>query len=139
MRKSILAALIFLSLSDLFGQSSSDYKISEFSEFGWYYCSIVNKSNMTLILYANKNEYHKSGNPIYILQGTIGLPDKYNTKIGDGDPQAGVFKFKVLYSDPSKKDFIPTQGTIWYKINKFGKDRLEMEAGEATLSILNAK
>ncbi len=89
--------------------------------------------------YANKNEYHKSGKPIFILQGNIGAPDKRNLSLGDGNPNTGLVTFKVIYSDPTKKDFVPLPGTIWYKVNNGGKDQIEMEAGEATLDIMIAK
>lgn len=118
--------------------AESDYKVSAFNDYGWFQCAIVNNSNITLLLYANKNEYHKSGKPIYILQGTVGAPDKRNLQLGEGDPEAGVVNFKTIYVDPTKKDFIPCEGCIWYKTNKGGKDQLEQEAGEATLDVIIA-
>ena len=141
MKKIFLMILVFMSLgiNEVQAQETADYKVSVFHEFGWYYCTLVNNTNITILSYANKNEYHKSGKPLYILQGTIGLPDKQNISLGAGDPKAGVVKFKVIYSDPTKKDFIPTPGTIWYKVNKGGKDQLETEAGEGTLNIQIAK
>lgn len=141
MKKYLMIVLVLLSQSiiEVHAQEAADYKVSVFYEFGWYYCTLVNNSNITILSYANKNEYHKSGKPLYILQGTIGLPDKRNIKLGEGDSKAGVVKFKVVYFDPTKKDFIPMPGTIWYKVNKGGKDQLEMESGEGTLDIQIAK
>ncbi len=141
MKKFILIIFVFISfgVNEVQAQETADYKVSVFYEYGWYYCTLVNNSDITILCYANKNEYHKSGKPIYILQGTIGTPDKRNISLGEGDPNAGVVTFKAIYSDPIKKNFIPTPGTIWYKVNKGGKDQLEMEAGEATLGILIAK
>ncbi len=142
MKKFLLIVLVFISLgiNEVQAQETADYKVSVFYEYGWYYCTLVNNSNITILSYANKNESHKSGKPIYILQGTIGAPDKINISLDEGgDPNGGVVTFKTIYSDPTKKDFIPEPGTIWYKVNKGGKDQLEMEAGEATLSIMVAK
>jgi hypothetical protein len=142
MKKYFLIILVFMSLgiNEVQAQETADYKVSVFHDFGWYYCTLVNNSNITILCYANKNEYHKSGKPLYILQGTIGIPDKRNISLGEGDPKAGVVKFKVIYSDPTKKGFIPSPGSsIWYKVNKGGKDQLEMEAGEGTLDIQIAK
>ena len=135
----MIFVFISFGINEVQAQETADYKVSVFYEYGWYYCTLVNNSNITILCYANKNEYHKSGKPIYILQGTIGTPDKRNISLGEGNPNAGVVTFKAIYSDPIKKNFIPTHGTIWYKVNKGGKDQLEMEAGEATLDILIAK
>jgi hypothetical protein len=135
----ILVILLTIGFTQAHAQEKSDYKVSVFYEWGWYYCALINNSNITLLCYANQNEYHKSGNPIYIIQGKIGAPDKRNTTLGDGDPTAGVVTFKALYTDPLKKDPLPYPGTIWYKNNPSGKDQLEMEAGEATLDVLIAK
>lgn len=141
MKKILFIILVFTLLDSISvqAQETPDYKVSVFYDYGWYYCTLVNNSNITILCYANKNEYYKSGKPIYILQGTIGAPDKQNMMLGEGDPNAGVVTFKAIYSDPTKTDFIPMAGTIWYKVNKGGKDQLEMEAGEATLDIQIAK
>ena len=121
-------------------QSAPDYDVNIFyDDYGWFYCSLVHKSNITLLCYANQNDYHKSGKPIYILQGTIGAPNRRNMMLGDGDPAAGLVSFKVIYTDPSKKSFLPRSGSIWYKANPEGLDQLEMEAGEATLDVLIEK
>jgi hypothetical protein len=116
MKKVLSIVLVFISLgiNVVKAQETADYKVSVFYEFGWYWCSLVNKSNITILSYANKNEYHKSGKPIFILQGNIGAPDKRNLSLGDGNPNAGLVRFKVIYSDPTKKDFVPLPGTIWY-------------------------
>ena len=136
----IILVFVFISINKIHAQETSDYKVNVFyDEYGWYFCSLVNNSNITILSYANKNEFHKSGKPIYILQGTIGAPDNRNISLGEGDSNSGVVTFKVIFSDPTKKDFIPLPGTIWYKVNKGGKDQIEMEAGEATLNILIAK
>ena len=136
---SIIIVFISMGINKIHAQEAADYKVSVFYDFGWYYCTVINNSNITILSYANKNEYHKSGKPIYILQGTIGAPDKRNISLGEGDSNAGVVTFKVIYSDPTKKDFIPAPGTIWYKVNKTGKDQIEMEGGEGTLDIMLAK
>jgi hypothetical protein len=116
-------------------QNLSDYKVSEFyDEYGWYFCSLVSNSNITLLCYANKNQYHKSGKPQYILQGTIGAPNQENAH-GDGDPTAGAVNFKTIYFEKGYEEI----GPIWYKVNKGGKDQLEMEGAEATISIYVAK
>jgi hypothetical protein len=131
--------LAMLSGSNPATAESSDYKVSVFYDFGWLHCAIVNKSNITLLCYANKNEYHKSGRPLFVLQGTIGAPDR-RPRGGEEDPTACRVSFKVLYSDPTKKSFTPKPGYgIWYKVNPNGKDRLEMEAGEGMLDVQIAK
>lgn len=137
--KKIFLILFVLLIQNVKAQNDLEYKTSHFYEYGWYYISIVNKKNITILCYANKNEYHKSGKPIYILQGTIEKPDKRNLDLGDGDPNAGLVQFKILYSDPLKKNFILYPGSIWYKSNTGSKDQLELEAGEATLDIYLAK
>jgi hypothetical protein len=91
------------------------------------------------LCYANKNDYHKSGKPIYILQGTIGSPDKRNISLGEGETNAGVVPFKAIYYDQTQKGFTPMPGTIWYKVNRGGKDQLEMETGESILEVRIAK
>lgn len=140
MKKNFLIVFLFFAVNTSFAQSEElEYKTSHFYEYGWYYISIVQKTNITLMCYANKNEYHQSGQPLYILQGNIAKPDKRNVDLGEGDPNAGVVVFKTLYADALKKNFIPLPGTIWYKVNPDAKDQLEMEAGEATLDIYIAK
>jgi hypothetical protein len=135
----ILFFMLFTLNSNGQTQNDVDYKVSHFCEYGWFYTSIVHKAKITLLCYANKNEYHQSGQPIYILQGTITKPDKRNVDLGEGDPNAGVVVFKTLYADALKKDFIPLPGTIWYKVNPDAKDQLELEVGEATLDVYIAK
>jgi hypothetical protein len=117
-----------------------DYQVKQFVDFGWVYYCVNSGNDITITCYANQNKYHKSGAPIYILQGTIGKPDKQNTQLDDNaDPSAGVVAFTTLWVAKGKKDQIPFKGSIWYKKNSDGRDRLEMGAGEGTLSILIAK
>ena len=120
--------------------TTSIYKVSIFEEdYGLYFCTLVNNSNITIISYSNNKEIHYIGTPLYILQGTIGAPDKKNLGYPcPGDPNAGVVTFQVIYSDPALRTTIPESGNIWYKVNKKGKDRLEIDSTEV-LDILNAK
>jgi hypothetical protein len=108
MKKTLLIILVFISLgiNKIYAQETPDYKVKvSYDEYGWHFCSLVNNSNITILCYANKNEYHKSGKPIYILQGTIGAPDNRNIILGEGDSNAGAVTFKVIFSDSKKKRF----------------------------------
>jgi hypothetical protein len=120
--------------------TSSNYKGSIFDEdSGMYFCTLVNNSNITIICYSNNKEIHQIGTPLYILQGIIGVPDKKNLVYPvPGDPNAGVVTFQVIYSDPALRIVVPESGYIWYKVNKKGKDRLEICQTES-LQILDAK
>ncbi|MDR0832665.1 MAG: hypothetical protein LBN93_00505 [Candidatus Symbiothrix sp.] len=131
---SVEPARISNSIED--NSTSGDYKVSIFGESGWYFYTIVNESNITMLCYANQNEYHKSGKPIYILQGTINAPDKKNLMLDDeADPNAGAVRFKTIYSDSNKEDMVPCAECIWYKYNPNGKDRLEEANYEGGLNI----
>lgn len=137
MKKLIIIILVFISFftNEVQAQEKADYNVSVFYEYGWYYCTLVNNSNITILC----KRLPKKGKPIYILQGTIGTPDKRNISLGDGGPNAGVVTFKVIYYDQTQKGFTPMPDTIWYKVNKGGKDQLEMETGESTLEVQIAK
>lgn len=61
----IISTMLFtIGIAQAQTKEKCDYKVSVFYEYGWYYSSIVNGTNITLIHYANQNEYHKSGKPI---------------------------------------------------------------------------
>lgn len=137
----ILISVMFVMLGIVNAQSpkKSAYKISTFGEFGWITICITSGSNITIMSYANQNEYHKTGIPIYILQGTICAPDKSNIEYGDGNPSAGPVKFTCLWVATGMKDLIPNIGTIWYYCNSNGKDQLETLNNEEGLEIEIAK
>ena len=142
MKKNILS-FVFVVICTISASAQSpekfDYKVSEFYDgYGWMHISIVDYPNITILCYANQNEYHASGRPFYVLQGTIEEPDGVNVEMNmDADPEAGVVDFDVIYLDPDKENMVSY--AIWYKYNKNGKDRLEIGAGEGTLDIEIAK
>lgn len=137
MKNFILISLMFVTLGFACSPSPKkiDYKISTFGESGWITICITSGNNITIMSYANQNDYYKSGNPFYILQGTIGVPDKKNIEFGDGNPTAGPVQFKCLWVDPGNEDSVPNIGTVWYKSNPNGKDQLEIINDEDGLNI----
>lgn len=141
MRNFILIPIMLLTLGIVNAQNhkKDEYKISKFGDDGWITICITSGKSITIMLYANQNEYHKNGSPMYILQGTIGFPDKKNLEFGKGNPTAGPVKFTCLWVAPGKKDLVPNIGTIWYKSYTNGKDELEELNNEGSLNIEIAK
>lgn len=117
-------------------RTTSDYKVSQFGpNWGWVEYCIRKGNEVTILSYANQNDFHKGGTPVYILQGTIGKPDGENVELGeDADPTAGRVTYKAIWVAPGKEDLL-TEGGIWYKASATGKDRIEKEAGEGTLEV----
>lgn len=136
----IFFLMLIIEIANAQISKNPEYKISQFGEeSGWLTICITNGENITMMLYANQNVYFKNGTPIYILQGTIGVPNKTNMQFGKGNPTAGPIKFTCLWVAPGKKDLIPNIGTIWYKSFQNGKDQLEKLNNEDGLNIEIAK
>ena len=65
MRNFILIPIMLLTLGIVNAQNHKkvEYKISKFGGDGWITICITNGKSITIMLYANQNEYHKSGTP----------------------------------------------------------------------------
>ena len=100
----------------------SEYKVQRFggNGSGWLTIAITNNKNITILTYANENEYHNSGIPFYILQGLIGEPIGANGETIN--PNNALVNFNVLWIQPGKDDHLPEKNTIYYFSNKSGKD-----------------
>lgn len=129
MKNILLALAMFFLFSIVKAQNNSgtDYKVSQFDSYdGWVTICITSGNNITILGYANQNQYHRSGIPYYIIQGTILAPNGNNKGVnGYGDPNAGVVKFNSINITPGKEGFQPYEGNLWYKSDPYGKDRLE--------------
>jgi len=119
--KKILFTLALLISFSSFGQTKSGYKINTFKgEWGgWLTVTITHKQNITIMLYADENEYHASGTPLYILDGKIG-----STGIKGENPNLVKVDFNVLWSQSGKSDLLPCKNCIYYFSNGSGKDSM---------------
>lgn len=120
MKKLFLLTVLLISFNS-FGQIKSGYKINTFKGKwgGWLTITITQEQNITIILYADENEYHASGTPVYILDGKIGT-----TGIKGANPNLVKVDFNVLWSKPGKSDLLPCKNCIYYFSNDSGKDSL---------------
>ncbi len=116
--KRILFTLALLVSFSSFGQTKSGYKINTFKGKwgGWLTITITHKQNITIMLYADENEYNASGTPLYILDG------KFSTTVY-GDKYVKV-DFNVLWSQSGKSDLLPCKNCIYYFSNDSGKDSM---------------
>lgn len=75
MKKLILIILVFISFftNEVQAQEKADYNVSVFYEYGWYYCTLVNNSNITILCYSNKNDYQKKVNPYTFYKALLEL------------------------------------------------------------------
>ena len=119
--KNILFTLALLVSFSSFGQTKSGYKINTFKgEWGgWLTVTITHKQNITIMLYADENEYNASGTPLYILDGKIG-----STGIKGENPNLVKVDFNVLWSQSGKSDLLPCNNCIYYFSNDSGKDSM---------------
>ena len=119
--KNILFTLALLVSFSSFGQIKSGYKINTFKgEWGgWLTVTITHKQNITIMLYADENEYNASGTPLYILDGKIG-----STGIKGENPNLVKVDFNVLWSQSGKSDLLPCKNCIYYFSNDSGKDSM---------------
>ena len=117
--KNILFTIALLISFSSFGQTKSGYKINTFKgEWGgWLTVTITHKQNITIMLYADENEYNASGTPLYILDGKIG-----STGIKGENPNLVKVDFNVLWSQSGKSDLLPCKNCIYYFSNDSGKD-----------------
>ena len=119
--KNILFTLALLVSFSSFGQAKSGYKINTFKgEWGgWLTITITHKQNITIMLYADENEYNASGTPLYILDGKIGT-----TGIKGENPNLAKVDFNILWSQSGKSDYLPCKNCIYYFSNDSGKDSM---------------
>ena len=141
--KNILFTITLLVTFCSFGQTKSGYKINTFkSEWGGWLTltithkpeSITHKQNITIMLYADENEYNASGTPLYILDGKIG-----STGIKGENPNLVKVDFNVLWSQSGKSDLLPCKNCIYYFSNDTGKDSMGTFGYEDSFDVLIAQ
>ena len=134
--KNILFTLALLVSFSSFGQAKSGYKINTFKGKwgGWLTITITHKQNITIMLYADENEYNASGTPLYILDGKIGT-----TGIKIENPNLAKVDFNILWSQSGKSDYLPCKNCIYYFSNDSGKDSMGTLGYEDSFDVLIAQ